>query len=66
MNTEQAIAICEGWLSYLNKQRKQAEEMQGLAVRPREGQTEKAIVYDAANLEKAVQYLVASAKGIFG
>jgi len=69
MKTAEAIEICRGWLSYLDRQRAQAKRLAELARMAREGKAEEAqkelrmmdrspVVYDGAELEKAVRQLL--------
>ena len=72
MKTDAAIAICEEWFAYLQKQRDKSIEMQRLASLARtgpEGQkeaqrrmrqldTKSVTVYDGGRLEPAVRALV--------
>lgn len=72
MQLEQAKVICERWFAYLDMQRDHAYRMAVLATRVREGlitsqeaqrqvkiiDMEKLRVYDAAQLEQAVKFLL--------
>lgn len=66
MKTDEAIAICEQWFAYIERQKQKAVEMQKLATMARNGQQEEArrrmrqmdrtpTVYDGARLEPAVR-----------
>lgn len=74
MTTTEAIAICESWFHYIERQRQRSVRMQQLATLARSGQQEEAqkqmrqldrdvTVYDGARLEPAVRYLVGLALG---
>lgn len=76
MNTDVAIAICEEWFAYTERQRQKSVELQRLASLARtglEGQKEAQLllrqlrtssiaVYDGGRLEPAVQELVKLAR----
>jgi hypothetical protein len=74
VKTSEAIAICEGWFDYIERQRLRSVEMQKLATMARNGQQEEAqkrlrqmdtasvTVYDGARLEPAVRALVKMAR----
>lgn len=73
MKTAEAIAICEGWFAYIERQKELAVEMQKLAAMARAGQQEEAqrrlrqmdnsvTVYDGVRLEPAVRALVKLAR----
>lgn len=69
MKPEVAIAICEEWFAYLERQKAKSLEIQKLAAMARNGQQEEAqrrlrqmdrsvTVYDGGRLEPAVRALV--------
>jgi hypothetical protein len=69
MKAEVAIAICEEWFAYLERQKARSVEIQKLAAMARAGQQEEAqrrlrqidntpTVYDGGRLEPAVRALV--------
>jgi len=70
MTDAEAIEICEGWFTYLDRQKQKAVEVQNLAAMARAGQGEEArhrlrqidnrapVVYDGARLEPAVRHLL--------
>lgn len=73
MKTDEAIAICEQWFAYIERQREKSVELQRLAAMARNGQQEEAqkrlrqidstpTVYDGARLEPAVRALVKMAR----
>ena len=69
MSIDEAIDICDGWFAYIERQKQKSIEVQKLAAMARNGQQEEAqrrlrqldksiTVYDGAQLEPAVRYLV--------
>jgi len=69
MTKDEAIEECQRYLAFLDERRKRALEFQALATMARNGEAEKAqrrvreldkspVVYDAANLEKAIGKLL--------
>lgn len=75
MKVDDAVAICEEWFAYLDRQRAKSVEIQRLAAMARNGQQEEAqrrlrqidntpTVYDGGRLEPAVKELVRQARKI--
>lgn len=73
MTNQEAIEICNGWLSHLDRQREKTIRMQQLAAKARKGpeQAKEAQrelrkidnqpkVYDGARLESAVRHLISA------
>lgn len=77
MNVKEAVAICEEWFAYIERQKQRSIELQKLATMARNGQQEEAqkrmrqldrsvTVYDGARLEPAVRFLVQFARPALG
>ena len=75
MKTTEAIAVCQGWLDHLERQRVKSERLQRLAIKARKGPEQAAeaqkelrqihasvTVYDGARLKPAVEHLMELAK----
>lgn len=73
MTTTEAIAICESWFAYIERQKQRSVRMQQLATLARSGSADEArrqmrqldqdvTVYDGARLEPAVRFLVDMAR----
>ncbi|CAB4130382.1 hypothetical protein UFOVP119_6 [uncultured Caudovirales phage] len=73
MRVDQALAICEEWLAYLNMQREKSVAVQRCAIQARTDPDgarralaqidRKPLVYDGGRLEPAVRALMELAKG---
>lgn len=76
MDKQQAIAECERWLAYLDRQRERSTALQRLAsecradlgkddARRRLAQIDRGVtVYDGSNLEQAVRFLLGKIKDL--
>lgn len=76
MKLDEARAECERWLAYLDRQKARAEELAKIAAARRRGEmelheariamceldTRAPVVYDGANLEKAVRRLLTASQ----
>lgn len=76
MNTKEAVAICNEWLRYIDRQKEKTRKLQGLAAQARKGPEEakkaqaelrrmdrSLSVYDGARLQPAVEHLIKALEG---